>query len=152
MSKYVKLAEETGDRYLAALEKGQENFLKYVAAMNQWAPRPVGPMPDLAALRAFTNASFDFSERYLQQQKAFSNQFFGQEAKSAKSSPKPVPAKASPAPKPAPVARKKSSKKTSTRTRKASAAKSSSTAKAPAVTSSKKKASARSKPASADKS
>ncbi|HEY5665366.1 MAG TPA: hypothetical protein VIV64_01505 [Gammaproteobacteria bacterium] len=122
MSKYVKLAEETGDRYLAALAQGQENFLNYVAAMNRWTPRPAGAMAGMSAWRAFANASFEFSERCLQQQKAFSDQFLGQAGKPAKAS---------------------------ARTRTSSAAKSSATANAPAVTSSKKKASTRSKPAPA---
>ncbi len=97
MSKYVKLAEETGDRYLAALEQGQKNFLKYVAAMNQWTPRPAGAMAGMSAMRAFASASFEFSERCLQQQKALSEKFFGQSAQPKRASAKAAPTKSSPA-------------------------------------------------------
>ena len=123
MSNYVKLAEETGDRYLAALEQSQENYLKYVAAVNQWTPRQAGPFAGMSALLAVANAGFEFSERYLKQQKAFSDLLFGQTATArARTSTKAVRARRAPA------------------------------AKAPVVRSSKEQASPRSKSAPADKS
>ena len=83
MSNYLKIAEENGDRYLSALEKGQENFLQYVTALNQWTPQPTAAMPGIVALRAFSNFGFEFSEKLLEQQKAFTQSYFAQTSTSA---------------------------------------------------------------------
>ena len=144
MSNYVKIAEENGDRYLNALEKGQESFLKYVAAINQWAPRPAGAYAGMSALRAFSSASFAYSERLLEQQKAFAEQFFAQAARPVAMAPKAPKASSPTAAKKARKPRSRAANASKRRT--ASAADATSTessgkpVKVAAVTSSKKKA------------
>ncbi|MGD8339390.1 MAG: hypothetical protein PVH89_01335 [Gammaproteobacteria bacterium] len=147
MSNYVKIAEETGDRYLSALEKGQESFLKYVTAVNQWAPRPAGAMAGVSLLRSISDAGFAFSEKLLQQQKAFSDMFVAEAATPAKPAPKPAGTSK------APTARKakKSTSAAAAKAKTGSAAggkpaqAAAKPTKAPAVRSSKKKSTTRTK-------
>jgi hypothetical protein len=137
MSNYVRIAEENGDRYLNALEKGQESYLKYVAAINQWAPRAAGAYAGMSAMRAFSSASFEYSERLLEQQKAFAEKLFARAAMPVTAAPEA--AKASSA-----STAKKASKARSSRSARSTAK----PVKVAAARSSKKKAG---KPAQVDK-
>ena len=149
MSNYVKIAEENGDRYLNALEKGQEGFLKYLATINQWAPRPPGAYAGMSALRAFSSASFAYSERLLEQQKAFAEQFFAQAGKPVAVAPKAPKASSAPVAKKAQKPRGRTgdaSKRSSASAAGATSTESSGTpVKVAAVSSSKKKAGTKAK-------
>lgn len=150
MSNYVRIAEENGDRYLNALDKGQESFLKYVAAISQWAPRPAGAYAGMSALRALSSASFDYSERLLEQQKAFAGKLFAQPAVPATAAPKAAKTSGTSAAKKARMPRSSSAGKAAQRASAsaASAEPTGGSVKVVAVSSSKKKAGA---PAQADK-
>jgi len=77
MSNYVKMAAEAGDRYLAAMDKGQERFLSYVSATSALTPKPVpGLTVSYSAVREIVDAGFSFSEKLLDQQKTFSTRVF----------------------------------------------------------------------------
>lgn len=81
MSKYLELAEETSDRYLDAVAKGQDSVLKAMSAWSQWAPKPA-LAADFSALREMTSAGFTFSEKLLEQQKAFADRMLNPVASS----------------------------------------------------------------------
>ncbi len=76
MSNYVKLAAETGDRYLAALEAGQNSFLQFVTAYSKLAPPPVAMTGGISALRECSAASFALTEQFLEQQQAMCEKYF----------------------------------------------------------------------------
>jgi hypothetical protein len=74
MSNYVKVADEAGDRYLAAMDKAQERFLSYVAATSALAPKSAPWLAvNYSAVREAVDAGFSFSEKLLDQQKTFSS-------------------------------------------------------------------------------
>jgi hypothetical protein len=78
MSDYVKLASEAGEKYLTAVTEGQESFLKYAAAYSEWASKaPTVPAPgyvsEMPTPREIAEASFDFANKLLSQQKAFAD-------------------------------------------------------------------------------
>ena len=87
MSNYVKIAAETGDRYLAALEAGQENFLKFVTAFSQITPPPPAIVGDYSALRAYSEAGFALTQQFLEQQQAICEKYFADRASAAASRP-----------------------------------------------------------------
>jgi len=77
MSSYVKLAAETGDKYLTALSEFQDNFLKSVTAGAErvkaatTATTPPAfefPFPTATDL---AEANFAFAQKLLKQQKSF---------------------------------------------------------------------------------
>lgn len=74
MSNYVKLAAAAGDQYLTALAESQELFLKSVAAVRTPAP-PVAVPPAVAGVfptpQEVAEASFQFAQKLLKQQKEF---------------------------------------------------------------------------------
>jgi hypothetical protein len=82
MSNFVKLANEAGDQYLAALAESQEQLLNYMKAFAAWTPAvsPM-PMPPLAqdyfpTPREVLEANFSFAAKLLKQQKAFADKLF----------------------------------------------------------------------------
>jgi hypothetical protein len=62
MSEYVKLANGAADQYLAALADVQDRFLNLVEL---WTPRQI------------IETNFSFTEKWLKQQKAFSERLLG---------------------------------------------------------------------------
>jgi hypothetical protein len=81
MSNFVKLANEAGDQYLAALADSQEQFLKYAKAFAAWTPTvtPAGAAASadfLPTPKELVEANLAFTTKLLKQQKAFSEKLF----------------------------------------------------------------------------
>ena len=81
MSNYVELAEEIGDRYLAALAARQESFLRYVKATRSLAEQasflPAMTVP-LTTPQQINAAQFELASKVLEHQKQFFDRLFGQ--------------------------------------------------------------------------
>lgn len=80
MSTFVKMMTDAGDQYLATLSEVQENFVKATSAMSARmaaatpAPAPVVENPFASMLptpKEMMEASFEFSQKLLKQQKSF---------------------------------------------------------------------------------
>jgi hypothetical protein len=81
MSEYVKYATSAGDQYLSALAEMQDTFLKSMTPFSQMAssmPKAPTPsfMPELPTMAEITEANFAFANKFLKQQKKFTEKFF----------------------------------------------------------------------------
>ena len=75
MSNYGKFAAETTDRYFAALDAAQQNFLKSFATFSASVPASSMPsqpaMPGLPTAQEVIEATFAFAQKLLNQQQSF---------------------------------------------------------------------------------
>lgn len=85
MSEFAKLATAAGDQYLSSVAETQENFLKsMVPVMEMMSTLPQMPAPafatDLPTPQEITEANFAFANKWLKQQKTFSDRLFAMPA------------------------------------------------------------------------
>jgi hypothetical protein len=72
MSNYGKFVAETTDRYFAALETAQENFLKSFITFSATVPAASQPaLPGLPTMQEVSEATFAFAQKLLNQQQSF---------------------------------------------------------------------------------
>jgi hypothetical protein len=81
MSTFVKMMTDAGDQYLSTLSEVQENFVKATSAMSARVaaatPTPPAPVVEnpfasmLPTPKEMMEASFEFSQKLLKQQKSF---------------------------------------------------------------------------------
>jgi hypothetical protein len=72
MSNYGKFVAETTDRYFAALETAQENFLKSFITFSATVPAASQPaLPGLPTMQEVSEAMFAFAQKLLNQQQSF---------------------------------------------------------------------------------
>jgi hypothetical protein len=76
MSNYVKLASDTGDQYLASLAEMQENFLKASATFTLPTVDATAALAAFPSPQEMAEASFAFAQKFLKQQKTFTDQLF----------------------------------------------------------------------------
>jgi hypothetical protein len=81
MSEYVKFATSAADQYLSAVAEAQDSFLKSMTPFQQMASMsPKMPassfMPELPTLAEIAEANFEFANKFLKQQKKFTEKFF----------------------------------------------------------------------------
>ena len=74
MSNYGKFVAETTDRYFAALEAAQENFLKSFITFSASVPAVPAfqpALPGLPTMQEVSEATFAFAQKLLNQQQSF---------------------------------------------------------------------------------
>ena len=81
MSEYAKFAASAGDQYLSALSEMQDAFLKSMTPFTQMTtsmPKMATPTfsPELPTVAEITEANFAFAQKFLKQQKKFTDKFF----------------------------------------------------------------------------